>query len=141
MINNDVINSLKQKNLELKKELETLKNQNIVINNEIKESDLSIKQLNEKFKVYSKFKEIYDHVSSGFNHKEKEDIENNILDLKKEFNKNKNLLSEVGKELKEKKNQILELKQKIVNEETHNRNSNYKLYNEFFEIEKNNKIN
>ena len=140
MINNDVINNLKQKNLELKKELETLKNQNIVINTEIKESDLSIKQLNEKFKVYSKFKEIYDHVSSGFNHKEKEDIENNILDLKKEFNKNKNLLSEVGKELKEKKNQIYELKQKIVNEETHNRNSNYKLYNEFFEIEKNNKI-
>ena len=66
MINNDVINNLKQKNLELKKELETLKNQNIVINTEIKESDLSIIQLNEKFKVYSKFKEIYDHVSSGF---------------------------------------------------------------------------
>ena len=50
---------------------------------------------------------------------------------------NKNLLNEVGEELKERKEQISQLKQKMNDEEILNLNTNYKLYNEFFGLERN----
>ena len=138
--NHEVIDRLKKKNLELKNQLQMLENHNVVMNNELKESDISIKKLNDKYEIYTKLKKTYDEFCSGINYREKENIENNISDFEKEFKINKNLLKEVEDELKQRKNQISELKQKINEEENRNSINNYKLYNEFFDIEKNNKI-
>ena len=141
LINNkEIVTNLKHKNTELKNQIKMLKNENDITSKELKESEISIKKLNEKFELYSEFKKTYDLFCSGFNYQEKEDIENNIMDLKKEFIINKHLLDDVREELKEKKKQISELKQKMNEEEINNRNQNYKLYNEFFESEMKNKL-
>ena len=139
-INIDMIDNLKQKNSELKHQLKILKYNNNKMNDELKESNMSIMKLNEKYEIYTKLKKLYDEFCSGINYKEKENIENNISDFGKEFNINKNLLKEVEEELEQRKKKIIELKQKINSEDIINRNNNYELYNEYFNIENKNKI-
>ena len=141
LINNkEIITNLKHKNSQLKNQIKMLKDENNLRRKELEETEISIKKLDQKFETYSEFKKTYDLFCSGFNYQEKEDIENNIVDFKKEFIINKHLLDDVREELKEKKKQISELKQKVNNEEILNRNHNYELYNEFFESERNNKL-
>ena len=138
--NHEIINNLKQKNLELKNKILKIKNKNNSLNEELKEIEISKKKLNAKQELFIKMKEIYDHYTIRFSQQEKNELERNKYDLNREFNNNKTLLKEVANELKERKEQISQLKQKIVNEEILNRNNNYKLYNEFFDLGRNNKI-
>ena len=138
LINNrEILDNLKQKNLNLKNNLIMLKNQNRITNEELKESEISMKKLKEKYELYTQLKEIYDHFTYRFNYQLIAGNEKNSPGLNEEFKMNKKLLNEVEGELKEKKEQISQLKQKINNEEIHNLNTNYKLYNEFFDLERN----
>ena len=141
--NQEIVSDLKEKNSKLKDKLLMMKNHKRLLNEKLEESDNSINMLKKKHKLYSQIKESYEHFSSGFNQKDQKENQDNrkkILDILNEFNTDKKYLTEVKEELKEKKAEIFELKQNMIKEEIDNRNSNYKLYNEFFNLEKDNKI-
>ena len=138
--NQDVIKNLKEKNSKLNNKLMMMKNQNEMINEELKEAEISIKMLNEKNKLYLELQNSYEHFAPGFKYKEKDNNIKNNLDIPKEFKINKDILDDVREELKEKKNQISKLKQEMIQEENNNRNNNYQLYNEFFDLDENNNI-
>ena len=138
LINNqEILDNLKQKNLKLKNKFIMIKNQNRIINEELNESEVSMKKLKEKYQLYTQLKEIYDDFTFKFNYQINTGNEKNVSNLNEEFKNNKNLLNEVGEELKERKEQISQLKQKMNDEEILNLNTNYKLYNEFFDLERN----
>ena len=141
LINNrEIVNNLKQKNLDLKNKIIMIKNKNDSFKEEIKEVEISKKKLKAKQELFLKMKEIYDHYTSRFNNQEKNELEKSKNDLKNEFKLKKDLLKEVVDELNERKLQISQLKQIMVDEEIINRNNNYKLYNEFFDLGSNHKI-
>ena len=139
--NKNLIEKLKQKNIELKNDVNILKNQKNIINEELLDKDITIKILNDKYKIYCQIKNIFDNFSYGFNYEEKKTMEQNILDVKNQFYLNKNLIEEVSEELKERKNKIKELKQNMIQEDIEYRNSIYELYDKLSYLEQNNKQN
>ena len=139
--NKNLIEKLKQKNIELKNDVNILKNQKNIINEELLDKDITIKILNEKYQMYCQIKKIFDNFSYGFNYEEKKTMEQNILDVKNKFYLNKSLIEEVNEELKERKNKIKELKQNMIQEDIEYRNSIYELYDKLSYLEQNNKQN
>ena len=87
LINNrEILDNLKQKNLNLKNNLIMLKNQNRTTNEELKESEISMKKLKEKYELYTQLKEIYDHFTYRFNYQLIAGNEKNSPGLNEEFN-------------------------------------------------------